>query len=223
VEARELTFTVGETSGSVSAILLRPDNARSIYVVAHGAGAGMRHRFMEAIARGLATRGIATFRYQFPYMEAGRNRPDVPNILVATVKRAVETAAREAPDLKMIAGGKSLGGRMTSTAAAREPLPNVNGIAFLGFPLHAPNRPGDERAAHLHDVSVPMLFLQGTRDALASLDLMKPLCERLGSKATLHIVEGGDHSFKVLKRTGRTDEQAMQEMVAELDRWSSAL
>lgn len=223
VEERELTFVVGETTGSVSAILLRPAGARAIYVLAHGAGAGMRHKFMEGIARQLADRDIATFRYQFPYMEAGKNRPDVPNKLVATVRRAVETAAQEAPDLKIIAGGKSLGGRMTSTAAAKDPLQSVSGIAFLGFPLHAPNRPSDDRAAHLHDVTVPMLFLQGTRDALASLELMKPLCKRLGAQATLHIVEGGDHSFKVLKRTGRTDEQAMQELADEIDRWTSTL
>jgi len=192
-------------------------------VLAHGAGAGMRHEFMENISRELASRGIATFRYQFPYMEAGRKRPDVPNRLVATVRKGVETAAYEAPDLPIIAGGKSLGGRMTSTAAAREPLRGVSAIAFLGFPLHAPNRPGDERAAHLHDVTVPMLFLQGTRDALASLDLMRPLCDRLGSKATLHVVEGGDHSFNVPKRSNRTTRDAIQELATEIDRWAAHL
>lgn len=222
-DERELTFEVGETTGSVSAVMIRPDDAKVLYVLAHGAGAGMRHRFMESVSHALATRGVATFRYQFPYMETGRKRPDVPNRLIATVRRAVETAGEQAPDLPLIAGGKSLGGRMTSTAASTGLLPGVRGLAFLGFPLHAPNRPGDDRAAHLSDVQVPMLFLQGTRDALAAMSLMEPLCTRLGKRVTLHVVEGGDHSFAVPKRSGRTNDEVIDELASTVADWSAKL
>lgn len=222
MDAERLSFPVAETSARVSGLLLRPDGARLLYVLAHGAGAGMRHPFMEAIARGLAARGIASFRYQFPYMEDGRRRPDPQHLLEATVRSAVDTAAEEAGDLRLIAGGKSLGGRMTSNAAARAPLPGVRGLAFLGFPLHAPGKPGIERAEHLKRVDLPMLFLQGTRDSFARLDLLEPVCAGLDERATLRVVENGDHSFKVPKRSGRTAEEVMEDLAATLARWAQA-
>src|SRR6478609_3876234 len=208
----ELHVTVGERVGRVSAILSRPADARVLYVLAHGAGAGMRHRFMEAIAGGLADRGVATLRYQFPYTEAGLRRPDPPAVLHATVRAAVAAAAGIAPDLPLIAGGKSMGGRMSSGAAAHEPLPGVAGLAFLGFPLHPPKRPSEDRAEHLSGVGVPMLFLQGTRDDLADLGLITGVCARLGPLATLHVVDGADHAFEVLKRSGRTDAEVLDEL-----------
>lgn len=209
--------------GRVTGILLRPPTASLLYVLAHGAGAGMRHRFMEAIAEALAAREIATLRYQFPYMEAGDRRPDPPAVLEATVRAAVAEATRIAPELPLVAGGKSLGGRMTSGAAAREPLPGVAGLAFLGFPLHPPKQPGERRAEHLRTVDVPMLFLQGTRDALAELELITGVCRRLGSKATLHVVEGADHAFEVLKRSGRNQGDVLEELAGMIERWCRAL
>ena len=206
--------------GDVSGLLLRPDHARLLYVLAHGAGAGMRHPFLEAIAQRLAEQGIATLRYQFPYMERRSSRPDSPAVAAATVRAAVVEAARVAPGLPLIAGGKSFGGRMTSTAQAEEPLPNVRGLVFLGFPLHPPGRPGDQRAEHLARVQIPMLFLQGDRDEFADLKLLTPLIERLGQRATLHLVEGGDHSFKVPKRTGRTAADVMADLVGTIDGWA---
>jgi uncharacterized protein len=214
-----LDIEVGNTIGKVSGVLLRPPDAWATYVLAHGAGAGMRHRFMEAIAQVLAQRGIATLRYQFPYVEAGMRRPDPPGVLEATVRAAVAKARESTPDLPLIAGGKSLGGRMTSNAMARRPLEGVLGLVFLGFPLHPAKQPGMTRAEHLDRVEAPMLFLQGTRDALADLDLMTSVCARLGPKATLHVVEGADHSFAVLKRSGKTDAEAMQELVLGLTEW----
>ena len=202
-----------------SELLLRPDNARLLYVLAHGAGAGMRHSFMNAIAAALAARGIATFRWEFPYMQEGRGRPDPPAVATRAVREAVLKAREMAPDLPLVAGGKSFGGRMTSTAQAQEPLPGVQGLVFLGFPLHPPGRLADTRAAHLAEVQIPMLFLQGTRDDLADLTLLKPVCKTLGSRATLHIVEGGDHSFKVLKRSGRTDADALAELADTIAAW----
>lgn len=204
---------------SVSALLDRPGDAWALYVLAHGAGAGMRHPFLRAVAHALGARGIATLRYQFPSMEAGKRRPDVPALAETTVRAAVEAGAAAAPDLPLIAGGKSFGGRMTSQAQAKAPLPGVRGLVFLGFPLHAPKRPSDTRAAHLADVDIPMLFLQGTRDDLADLTLMRPLCQRLGARATLHLVEAGDHSFKVLKRSGRSAEEVMQEIGETIAAW----
>src|SRR5204863_1390764 len=209
---KELTFAVGEGVGSVSALLLRPDVARLLYVLAHGAGAGMRHPFLESIAQRLAARGIATLRYQFPYMERRAGRPDSPAIAAATVRAAVAEAARVAPGLPLVAGGKSFGGRMTSTAPAEQPLPGVRELVFLGFPLHPPGRPDDKRAEHLERVQIPMLFLQGDRDEFADLTLLRPVIKRLGGRATLHLVEGGDHSFHVLKRSGRTDAEVMDEI-----------
>lgn len=220
-EAAELTIAV-DASRRVSALLCAPRDARACYVLAHGAGAGMRHPFLAAIADALAARGIATLRYQFPYMEQGSKRPDVPAVAHATVRAAVDEAARAAPGVALIAGGKSFGGRMTSQAQAATPLPGVRGLAFLGFPLHPAGKPSDERAAHLADVRVPMLFLQGTRDALADLGLIKQTAEGLGNRATLHIVEGADHSFHVLARTGRSDAQVREELVEAIVRWVAA-
>jgi hypothetical protein len=183
----------------------------------------MRHRFLETIAGSLAQRGVATLRYEFPYMEAGGSRPDPPAVLEGSVRSAVERAATVAPDLPLVAGGKSLGGRMTSSAAASAPLPAVRGLAFLGFPLHAPGQPGTTRADHLDRVDLPMLFLQGTRDTFARLDLLTPVCQRLGPRATLHLVEGGDHSFGVQKRSGRTADEVMAELVDTFVRWARAI
>jgi predicted alpha/beta-hydrolase family hydrolase len=214
-----LEITVGERVGRVSGLLTRPSDARVLYVLAHGAGAGMRHRFMEAIVSALAQRGIASLRYQFPYTEAGARRPDPPAVLEATVRAAVAAAVQTAPDLPLIAGGKSMGGRMTSGAAARGPLPGVQGLVFLGFPLHRPKQPGEERAAHLSQVTLPMLFLQGTRDELADLGLITGVCARLGPLATLHVVDGADHGFAVLKRSGRTDAEVLEELADTAVSW----
>jgi len=207
----------------VSALLQRPPEARLLYVLAHGAGAGMRHPFLASMASALAERGIATFRYQFPYVEAQTRRPDPPGVLEATVRSAVAAAASAAPGLPLVAGGKSLGGRMTSNAQAKQPLPGVRGLVLLGFPLHPPKRPGDARAEHLSAVQVPMLFLQGTRDDLAELQLLEPVCRRLGDRATLHVVEGADHSFRVLKRSGRNDADVLEELVDTVATWSGKL
>jgi predicted alpha/beta-hydrolase family hydrolase len=203
----------------IEGLLERPRGARALYVLAHGAGAGMRHPFMAAVAERLATRKVATFRYEFAYMAAGRRRPDPPHLLEARVREAVETAAAGASGLPLIAGGKSLGGRMTSRAAAAGALPEIRGLVYLGFPLHAPGRPSDKRAAHLGDLRVPQLFLQGTRDNLADLDLIRGVCQRLGSSATLHIVDGGDHSFKVLKRSGRNEDEVLDEIADTVEHW----
>jgi len=191
-----------------------------LYVLAHGAGAGMRHPFLETISQRLAERGVATLRYQFPYMERRASRPDPPAVAAATVRAAVAEAARAAPGLPLVAGGKSFGGRMTSTAQAEAPLPSVRGLVFLGFPLHPPGRPDDKRAEHLARVQIPMLFLQGDRDEFADLQLLRPVVKRLGERATLHLVEGGDHSFKVPKRTGKTEEAVMSELVQTIANWT---
>ena len=222
VKTKELKLDIARI-GAVSAILMQPDNAGACYVLAHGAGAGMRHASMDKIAQGLADRGIATFRFNFPYMENKQGRPDQPAVAHATVRAAVEEAARLCLGLKLVAGGKSFGGRMTSQAQSKAPLPGVKGIAFLGFPLHADGKPSTERAAHLADIAIPMLFLQGTRDKLADLGHLKPVIERLGPKATLHEVEGGDHSFAVLKKSGRTNDEALTEVLDTLVAWIDAL
>ena len=213
-----LSFEVAGTS--VSALLMRPGGARALLVLGHGAGAGMRHVFMEEIVALLGERGIATLRYQFPYMEQGRRYPNPQRILTATVRRAVATAIAAAPDLPLLAGGKSMGGRMTSLAAAEAPLEQVRGIVFLGFPLHGIGKPpGIERSEHLARVEVPLLFVQGTRDRLANLDFLRPVVAGLGPRATLHVVEGGDHSFKVLKRSGRTHPEVMAEVADAVAGW----
>jgi uncharacterized protein len=219
----DLRIPVGETVGSVSGLLLRPPGAWALYVLAHGAGAGMRHRFMESVAAALAARGLATLRYQFPYVEAGGRRPDPPGVLEATVRAAVSAAREHAPELPVVAGGKSLGGRMTSNAMAHRPLDGVRGLVFLGFPLHPPKRLAVTRAEHLGRVSVPMLFLQGTRDDLADLGLMTSVSAGLGPSATLHVVEGADHSFGVLKRSGRTEAEVMDELALTITEWVRSL
>jgi hypothetical protein len=223
LKVRELRFAATRSSGNVSALLLRPEDAKWLLVFGHGAGAGMRHEFMEAMAKRLAGHGIATFRYQFPYMEHGGKRPDAKPILLATVRSAVTAALEVAGDLAFLAGGKSMGGRMTSMAAAEAPLPSVRGLVFFGFPLHPAGQPSTERASHLEHVAVPMLFLQGTRDSLADLDLLKPVCRKLGDLATLHIVEGGDHSFNVLRRSGKTGGQVLDELSDTVRQWSAQL
>jgi predicted alpha/beta-hydrolase family hydrolase len=179
----------------------------------------MHHPFMSAISEELATQQIATLRYQFPYMEEGGGRPDPPHLLVATVRSAVRAAAEAAGDLSLIAGGKSLGGRMTSTAAAQSPLPSVKGLVFFGFPLHPPEQPATERARHLQAVTVPMLFFQGTRDKLAELELLRPVCGELRNRAELRVIEGADHSFHVLKRSGRSDQAVLQELAVAVSEW----
>jgi predicted alpha/beta-hydrolase family hydrolase len=217
-----LQIDVSDPMGKVSAVLLLPADAWAGYVLAHGAGAGMRHPFLETIAERLAERGIATLRYQFPYMEAGGGRPDSPTVAEATVQAAVAKAGELAPELPLFAGGKSFGGRMTSNAAAHHGLPGVLGIVFLGFPLHAPSRPGETRAEHLAGVRLPMLFLQGTRDTLADLGLITAVCGRLPN-ATLHVVEGADHSFAVLKRSGRSRAEVMDELATAVAEWCQSI
>jgi uncharacterized protein len=219
----ELPIAVGDGTGDVSGLLARPANARALYVLAHGAGAGMRHPFLERVAERLGDQAIATLRYQFPYMERRARRPDPPAVAERTVRAAVLEAARAAPGLPLVAGGKSFGGRMTSSAQANEPLPGVRGLVFLGFPLHPPGRPGTARAEHLFRIEVPMLFVQGTRDEFAALDLLRPVIERLGERATLALVEGGDHSFRVLKRTGRSEAAVMDELVGTIAAWVSGV
>ncbi len=222
-EATDLRLDLGDHLSPVSAFLLRPAEAWLLYVLAHGAGAGMRHPFLESVSASLAERGVATFRYQFPYLEAGRGRPDPPHVLEATVRAAVTMAGEFVPQLPVIAGGKSLGGRMTSGAAAAHPLDRVKGLAFLGFPLHPPGQPGTRRAEHLQRVNVPMFFLQGTRDAFARLDLITGVCRALEPRATLHVVEGADHSFGVQKRSGRTPAQVLDELADTTARWARSL
>jgi predicted alpha/beta-hydrolase family hydrolase len=203
----------------VTALMLRPEDASALLVFAHGAGAGMRHRFMDEVSRCLADRNLATLRFQFPYMEQGKRAPNRPPVLVETVRAAVEEAQRAAPDLPLFAGGKSMGGRMTSTAASQAPLPGVRGLVFFGFPLHAAGRPSSSRGAHLAEVEVPMLFLQGTRDKLADLELLGPLLLDVGPLATLHVVDGADHGFHVLKRSGRSDDDVLNEIGDRFRRW----
>ena len=203
----------------VSGLLLRPADAKALYLFAHGAGAGMTHRSMESNALGLAARGIATLRYQFPYMEKGSKRPDPPRIAHLAVRAAAAEAARLAPDLPLFAGGRSFGGRMTSQAQAGTPLPGVRGLAFLGFPLHTAGKPGTERADHLARVQVPMLFVSGDHDALAEFDLLQPVVSSLGARATLHLVAHADHSLKVPANSGRTPADAEAEALDAISEW----
>jgi uncharacterized protein len=216
--AEPVTIAVDDNT-SVSGLLQAPENARACLVLAHGAGAGMTHPFMAAVADELAERRIATLRYQFVYMEKGGRRPDPPRLAQATVRAAVTAAARLRPHLALFAGGKSFGGRMTSQAQAAVPLAGVRGLVFLGFPLHPPGRPAQERGKHLADVHVPMLFLQGTRDALATLDQLEPVCAALGRRATLELIADADHSFHVPARTGRRDPDVRRDMLDRLAAW----
>jgi predicted alpha/beta-hydrolase family hydrolase len=221
-DARPVTIAV-EAGSTVSGLLMAPRGATLCYLLAHGAGAGMSHPFMAATAAGLADRGVATLRYQFPYMERGSKRPDPPKLAQATVRAAAAEATKLLPSLPLIAGGKSFGGRMTSQAQAAEPLSGVKGLAFLGFPLHPAKQPSRERARHLADVKIPMLFLQGTRDALASLEELKPVCASLGRRATLTLFEHADHSFHVPAKSGRTDAEVMNEMLNALAAWAGVV
>jgi uncharacterized protein len=214
-----VTIAVGETR-SVSGLWRLPPDAGVCYVLAHGAGAGMTHPFLEAVAAELAERRIATLRYQFPYMEAGGKRPDPPALAHATVRAAVAEAGNLAPQLPLIAGGRSFGGRMTSQAQAASPLPGVRGLAFLSFPLHPAGRPSADRAKHLSDVKIPMLFLQGTNDALAELEYLEPLIKRLGQRATLKLFQDADHSFHVPARSGRKDPEVRREILDALAAWA---
>ncbi|HVE00521.1 MAG TPA: alpha/beta family hydrolase [Sphingomicrobium sp.] len=220
-DAEPVIVNVG--AGQVSGLLLRPSRAKALYLFAHGAGAGMTHRAMESNAQGLAERGIATLRYQFPYMEKGSRRPDPPKIAHAAVRAAAEKARELAPDLPLFAGGRSFGGRMTSQTQTEAPLAGVRGLAFLGFPLHPAGKPGIERAEHLSRVQVPMLFVSGSRDALAELDLLNSVVRSLGEQATLHLVMDADHSFKVAAKSGRTPSDAEADALDAMADWMLAL
>jgi uncharacterized protein len=216
--AKHLRFSV-DSEREVSALLLMPAKPNQLLVLAHGAGAGMNHPFMENLADELAAVNLATLRYQFPYMEEQRRVPDTPGLLLATVAAAVRAATELAPKLPLLAGGKSMGGRMTSQAAAQGLVDDVKGLVFFGFPLHPPKSPGTKRAEHLAKVKQPMLFLQGTRDALADLKLLRPICAKLGSRATLHIIETADHSFHVLKSLKRNDADVLRELADTTASW----
>jgi predicted alpha/beta-hydrolase family hydrolase len=222
VSPQQLTLKV-DSANTVSALLLLPLAARACFIFAHGAGAGMTHEFMAQVAAGLCGHGIATLRYQFPYMEKGSKRPDAPSLAHATVRTAAAEAARCCPGCVLVAGGKSFGGRMTSQAQAGTPLAGVRGLAFLGFPLHPAGRPSDVRAMHLSDIDVPMLFIQGTRDKLAELSLLEAMIKQLGESASLHLVQQADHSFHVPARLGRNNRDAMGEVVSTLSAWIAAL
>jgi len=222
MQVREAKIAV-DSHGDVSGLLVRPATAEWMLVLAHGAGAGMRHTFMERLASELANVKIATLRYQFPYMEKGRGGPDRPPVLTATVASAVRVAAKEAPDLPLLAGGKSMGGRMTSTAASEGLIDDVRGLVFFGFPLHPPNNPGTKRADHLAKVPMPMLFLQGTRDTLADLKLLQPICKGLGSRATLHVIDTADHSFHMLKSSGSDDAKTLKSLAETTAAWAAKL
>ncbi len=220
METRALRLRVSEKSGEVSALLQRPRGAHALLLLAHGAGAGMRHPFLESMAASLGQRGLATLRYQFPYMEQGRRSPSPRAELLATVRSALARARQLSDGLPLLAGGKSMGGRMTSLTAAEAPPEQVRGLLFLGFPLHAAGRPGRERAAHLAEIELPMLFVQGDRDKLAAPELLRPVLSGLGERAELTVVEGGDHSFAVPKRSGRSSKQVLDEVADAIYHWS---
>jgi hypothetical protein len=222
VNAEKLQIKI-DKADPVSALLMKPPQTRACYVFAHGAGAGMAHASMETIAAGLADRGMATLRYQFPYMEKGSKRPDSPAVAHGAVRAAVAEAAQCCAGLPLIAGGKSFGGRMTSQAQALRALPGVRGLAFFAFPLHPAGKPSSDRAKHLADVDIPMLFLQGTRDALAELSLLEPVVKKLGKRATLHLVKEADHSFHVLARSGRNDREVMTEVLDAFAAWAGKI
>jgi predicted alpha/beta-hydrolase family hydrolase len=217
--AKDVLIPINAKAGVVSGLLLKPADAKALLILAHGAGAGMRHRFMEDCAARLAKHGIATLRYQFPYMEKRTKRPDSEATLTDTVRAALAAAKKVAANLPLFAGGKSMGGRMTSLAQAKEPLEDVRGLIFFGFPLHALGKPGAERGAHLAEIKLPMLFLQGSRDGLADLKLLKPLCKRLGKSAELFVIEGGDHSFHMLKSAKRSDDEVLAAVTQKAAAW----
>ena len=218
IERRD-RFEATASRGAVSSLVRLPESARALYVLAHGAGAGMDHPFLEAMSESLAAEGVGTFRFNFPYKEAGRRAPDRHPVLKETIRSAVAAAALVAPGLPLLAGGKSMGGRMTSLAHAEDAIPGIKGLVFLGFPLHAPGKRGSERGAHLADVALPMLFLQGTRDRLADLSLLEPLLSSIGERATLHVVDGGDHSFTLPKRLGREPAEVHGELAGAIAGW----
>ena len=217
---RTHTFPVG--AETVSALLFAPDSPRALYIFGHGAGAGMNHPFMSRATEAFAEHGIATFRYNFPYMEHRRGRPDFRPVLLRAVRSAVEAATVVLPGVPLLAGGKSMGGRMTSLAHAEEPLPGVRGLIFVGFPLHEAKKPGIQRAEHLASIESPMLFLQGTRDVMADPTLIRGVVDALVPVATLHVVEGADHGFGVRKRSGRTADEVMEEIAGAVGEWLSA-
>jgi predicted alpha/beta-hydrolase family hydrolase len=210
-------------AGTVSGLLLMPSDAWALLVFGHGAGAGMRHAFMERMAARLVARGVGTLRYNFPYTEAKRGRPDRPAVLTAAVRAAAAAAAEHAQGRLLLAGGKSMGGRMTSLAASELPLAGVRGLVFFGFPLHPAGAPGVARAEHLGAVGLPMLFLQGTRDDLADLTLLRPICAALGPGVILREIDGADHGFHVLKRSGRTDDAVLDALAQEVASWAQGL
>jgi predicted alpha/beta-hydrolase family hydrolase len=217
--SKSLKIKVSASIGSVSALFYSPAKAKQVFVFAHGAGAGMKNRFMEQVSLTMAEFGIATLRFNFPYMEKGKKVPDTKPVCTAAIKAAADKAAKLTPQLPIFAGGKSFGGRMTSTAASEGQIPDVKGIIFFGFPLHAPGKPSNERAEHLYKVEMPMLFLQGSRDALATMNLLKPVIKKIGNKAELFIIEGGDHSFHSPKEYGLKDGETIEMLCKEAKRW----
>lgn len=219
MQLQQFAVQIGDKSGPVDALLLRPDDMHTLFVFAHGAGAGMRHAFMQSLSEMLYAVGVGTLRYQFPYMQQGGRRPDPPGLLEATVRAAIAIGHELAAGATLVAGGKSMGGRMTSQALAKQQDARVAGIVFVGFPLHQPNRPAMARAEHLASVQVPMLFLQGTRDTLADIDLIRQVHAGIADRATLHIIDGADHSFSVLKRSGRTNEEVQRELAQVVSSW----
>jgi hypothetical protein len=221
-EAEKLRIAV-DPSLSVSGLLLRPPRASACHVFAHGAGAGMAHAFMASVATGLCDRGVATLRYQFPYMEKGARRPDAPALAHAAVRAAVAEAARLCPDMMLVAGGKSFGGRMTSQAQALQPLPGVRGLVFFGFPLHPAGKPSVDRAKHLSDVHVPTLFIQGARDKLAEPALIQEVVKKLGANASLHEIDGADHSIHVPAKSGRRDTDVLNEALDAMAHWLTSI
>jgi predicted alpha/beta-hydrolase family hydrolase len=219
MQTSEVTIPV-DAASRISGLLVAPRDARALFVMALGTGAGMKHPFMSGVAKGLAERGIGTLRYQFPYMEQGARRPDPPQLAHAAVRAAVAAAQGFLPALPVMAGGKSFGGRMTSQAQAASKMPGVRGIVFLGFPLHPAGQPSNERARHLSGIGIPMLFLQGARDALADLKLLRPIVRRIGESATLRVFDGADHSFHIPARSGRSDAEVMADMLDALAAWT---
>lgn len=220
---KSLRIKVSENIGDVSALFYLPKDAEFVLLFAHGAGAGMKNKFMEQVSISLAEKNIATIRFNFPYMEIGKKVPDKKSVCVETIKAAAEKSSKLCPKIPLFAGGKSFGGRMTSTAASEGNLPDVKGIVFFGFPLHAPGKPANERAEHLYKVNIPMLFLQGTRDALASLDLLKPVLKKIGKKAELFIVDGADHSFHVPKENKLKDSEVIELICTEIKKWFNSI